>query len=76
MVVSGSKFFIASFIETKMITIPGNDQEGTDASGILKERFKEMEGELVSTRVTLRETVDDLEGSAVKSVFFLYFFFF
>ncbi len=76
MVVSGSKFFIASFMETKMITIPGNDQEGTDASGILKERFKEMEGELVSTRVTLRETVDDLEGSAVKSVFFLYFFFF
>ena len=70
MTVSGSKFFIASFIETKTTSMPSNDQEGTDVSVILKERFKELECELVSTRVTLRETVEDLEGSVVIFVFF------
>jgi two-component system CheB/CheR fusion protein len=64
-VVSGIKFFIASFIESKTTTVSTSDQEVTNVSGILKERFNDMEGELVSTRATLRETVEDLEGSLI-----------
>jgi two-component system CheB/CheR fusion protein len=69
-VISGSNFFLATFIESKTTTVSSSDQEVADVSGILRERFNDMEGELVSTRATLRETVENLEGSFVMSKIF------